>query len=96
MLVTFNKNLAVDLGIESAIIFSEIQNKVMKSQYKDIVMLDGFALVKMGLSELKAEVPFFTQWKFDKGYLGLDAQGLIKAVTIDDVCYIGIKERGLM
>lgn len=96
MLVTFNKNLAVDLGIESAIIFSEIQNKVMKSQYKDIVMLDGFALAKMGLSELKAEVPFFTQWKFDKGYLGLDAQGLIKAVTIDDVCYIGIKERGLM
>ena len=96
MLVTFNKNLAVDLGIESAIIFSEIQNKVMKSQYKDIVMLDGFALVKLGLSELKAEGPFFTQWKFDKGYLGLDAQGLIKAVTIDDVCYIGIKERGLM
>ena len=96
MLVTFNKNLAVDLGIESAIIFSEIQNKVMKSQYKDIVMLDGFALVKMRLSELKAEVPFFTQWKFDKGYLGLDAQGLIKPVTIDDVCYIGIKERGLM
>ena len=96
MLVTFNKNLAVDLGIESAIIFSEIQNKVMKSQYKDIVMLDGFALVKMGLSELKAEVPFFTQWKFEIGYLGLDAQGVIKAVTIDDVCYIGIKERGLM
>lgn len=96
MLVTFNKNLAVDLGIESAIIFSEIQNKVMKSQYKDIVMLDGFALVKMRLSELKAEVPFFTQWKFDKGYFGLDAQGLIKAVTIDGVCYIGIKERGLM
>nr|DAG16349.1 MAG TPA: hypothetical protein [Caudoviricetes sp.] len=96
MLVTFNKNLAVDLGIESAIIFSEIQNKVMKSQYKDIVMLDGFALAKMGLSELKAEVPFFTQWKFDKGYLGLDAQGLIKAVTINGVGYIGIKERGMM
>lgn len=96
MLVTFNKNLAVDFGIEASIVYSEIQKKVMMSQYKDIVMVDGFVLAKMELPELKAEMPFFTQWKFDKGYLELDSQRLIKSVTINGVGYIGIKERGLM
>ena len=96
MLVTFNKNLAVDFGIEASIVYSEIQKKVMMSQYKDIVMVDGFVLAKMELPELKAEMPFFTQWKFDKGYLESDSQRLIKSVTINGVGYIGIKERGMM